>query len=91
MLDCKENSFLVKEDVQVLHGYTFSGKLAFYKVLLANCRYCFYNLKCFEIQFSLWKIESDFMECFLFILFMKDLRSFSDLVHTIKMSSIKRR
>ena len=32
-LDCKEYSFLVKEDVQILHGDNFGDQLAFYKML----------------------------------------------------------
>ena len=56
MLDCKEYSLLVEEDVQILHGDKFGGQLAFYKVLLANDCYGLYKLKCLKIQFSLWKI-----------------------------------
>ena len=56
MLDCKEYSFLVKEDVRILHGNNFGSQLAFYKVLFANGCYGLYKLKCLEIQFSLWKI-----------------------------------
>ena len=33
MLDCKEYPFLVKEDVQILHGDNFGDQLAFYKML----------------------------------------------------------
>ena len=32
MLDCKEYTFLVEEDVQILHGDNYNGQLAFYKV-----------------------------------------------------------
>ena len=53
MLDCKEYSFLEKEDVQILHGDNFSGQLAFYKVLFANGCYDLYKLKCLKIQI-LW-------------------------------------
>ena len=56
MLDYKEMLFLVKEDVQILHGDNFGGQLAFYKVLFANGCYGLYELVCLKIQFSLWKI-----------------------------------
>ena len=56
MLNCKEKSFLVKEDVQILHRDNAGGQLAFYKVLLANGCHGLYKLKCLNIQFSLWKI-----------------------------------
>ena len=50
MLDCKEYSLLVKEDVQILH------KGLFYKALFANGCYGLYKLKCLKFQFPLWKI-----------------------------------
>ena len=56
MLDCKEYSFLMKEDVQIVHGDNFGGQLAFCKVLFANGCYGLHKLKCLKIQFSLWKI-----------------------------------
>ena len=36
ILDCKEYIFLVKGDVQILHGDNFAGQLAFHKVLFVN-------------------------------------------------------
>ena len=56
MLGCMEYSFLVKEDVQILHGGNFGGHLAFYKVLFADGFHGLYKLKCLKIQFSSWKI-----------------------------------
>ena len=56
MFDCKEYSFLVKEDVQILHGDNFGSQLAFYEVLFVNGCYGLYKLKCLKIQFSPWKI-----------------------------------
>ena len=56
MLGCKEYSFLVKEDKQILHGDNFSGQLALYKALFANGCYGLYKLMCVKIQFPLWKI-----------------------------------
>ena len=56
MLDCKECSLIVKEDVQVLHGDDFGGQLAFCKVLFANGCYNLNKLKGLKVQFSLWKI-----------------------------------
>ena len=55
MLDSKY-SFLVKEDVQILHGDNFGGQLAFDKVLFANSCYGLYKLECLKIQFFFWKI-----------------------------------
>ena len=43
MLDCKESSFLVKQDVQILHGDNFGGQLAFCKALFAKCSYGLYK------------------------------------------------
>ena len=78
MLDCKEYYFLVKEDVQILHGDKFGGQLAFYKVLLGNGCSGLYKLQSLKIQFSLWKILSQNFNS----------SSFSDLVHTTKISTI---
>ena len=49
MLDCKEYSFLVKEDVHNLHKDNFDGQLVFYKVLFANGCYGLHELKCPKI------------------------------------------
>ena len=49
MYDFKEYSFLVKEDVQILHGDNFRGKLVFYKVLFGSGCYGLYKLKCIKI------------------------------------------
>ena len=56
MLGCTEYSFLVKEDVHILHGGNFGGQLAFYKMLFADGCDDLYKLKCLKIQFSPWKI-----------------------------------
>ena len=57
MLDCKEYTFLVEEDVQIVHGDNYIGLLAFYKVLFASgCYGCLYKLNCLKIKLSLWKI-----------------------------------
>ena len=48
MVDCREYSFLVKEDVQILHG----DQLTCYKVLFANGCWGLYNLKCLKLKFS---------------------------------------
>ena len=75
MLDSKY-SFLVKEDVQILHGDNFGGQLAFDKVLFANSCYGLYKLECLKIQFFfLENLKSNFMKCFSFLSFMKDLFS----------------
>ena len=55
MVDCNEYSFLVKENVHILHEGNFGGQLVFYKVLFVNS--CgLYKLKCLKIQFFLWKL-----------------------------------
>ena len=43
MIDCKEYCFffLMKDDVQVLHGDNFGGQLAFYKVFFEKDCYGF--------------------------------------------------
>ena len=51
-----EYSFLVKKDVQILHGGNFGSELAFDKVLFADSCDGLYKLKCLKIQFSTWKI-----------------------------------
>ena len=57
MLDCKEYTFLVEEDVQIVYGDNYNGLLAFYKVLFASgCYGCLYKLNCLKIKLSLWKI-----------------------------------
>ena len=43
MLDCKKYSFLVKEDVEILHEDIFGGQLVFYTVLFANGCYGLYQ------------------------------------------------
>ena len=75
IVDCKEYSFLVKEDVQILHGDKFGGQLAFYKLMFENGCYGICKLKYLKIQISLSKT------CFLFISFIKNLISFSDVFH----------
>ena len=56
MLGCTEYFFLVKEDVQILHGGNFGSQLTFYKVLFADSCDGLYKLKCLKIQFSPWEI-----------------------------------
>ena len=64
MLDSKY-SFLVKEDVQILHGDNFGGQLAFDKVLFANSCYGLYKLECLKIQFFFFgKFKVKFYEMF---------------------------
>ena len=66
MLGCKEYSFLVKDDV-----------------LFANGCYGLYKLNFLSKNsiFSLKNFKSNFIEWYLlFISFMKDLSSFSDLI-----------
>ena len=70
MLDCKECSFLVKEDVQILHEDNFGGQLAFYKVLFANGCYGLYKLKCLKIQFLFGKFKVKFYGMMFFIYFI---------------------
>ena len=68
MLDCKEYSLLVKENVQILHGGNFGGQLAFDKVLFVN-GYGLYKLKCLKIQCSHWKTSSQILWNDVFYLF----------------------
>ena len=70
MLDYKEYSFLVKEDVQILHEDNFGNHLAFYKVLFASGCYGIYKLKCLKIQFSLLKFKFKFYGIKFFVCFI---------------------
>ena len=68
MLDCKEYSFLVKEDLQILHGDNFGGQLVFYKLLFEKGCYGIYKLKCLKIQFFLFfKFKTKFYGMMFFI------------------------
>ena len=61
MYDFKEYSFLVKEDVQILHGDNFRGKLVFYKVLFGSGCYGLYKVYK-NLIFSLENLKLNFME-----------------------------
>ena len=70
MLDCKEYSFLVVKDVQILHEDNFGAQLVFYKVLFANGCYGLYKPKCLKIQFFFGKFKVKFYGVMSFIYFI---------------------
>ena len=79
MLNCKEYSFLVKEDVEILHEDIFGGQLVFYTVLFANGCYglyqslsCIHKVSKVKIKYlsSLAKNNDT----------MRDISSFPDLI-----------
>ena len=64
MLNCKEYSFLVKEDVEILHEDIFGGQLVFYTVLFANGCYGLYQSGTYILLYSIIFLLYSYIQSF---------------------------